>query len=531
MEYDDNRELETRHIRSDRLERGLGGISSSNDGNHTSSSFSASLKRTPTWMIYMLIGMGILVMLSLTLNIVLYVIGLRQHTEDIVIPKNVIFMIGDGFGPAAQTFARVMMKNSVEHNKSLALDSFLVGSSRTFSSDSDVTDSAAGATAFSCALKSYNGAIGVDPSKKPCGTLLEAALKKGMRTGLVATNPVTDATPAAFSAHVSYRSMQDKIAYQQIRMMADLFGKIHDRKYGIDIILGGGRSYFLPKESSGSLRKDSIDLVQTAKDQGYQYVTNVDELLKVDKLPLLGLFAPTTMKYTIDRLKTNEPEPTLPQMTTKALELISKDNKNGFFLMVEGSRIDHCAHSNDIACQWQEVIAYNEAFKIVQEFAANNPDTLVISTADHETGGITLNRDVDGDSEYAFYTEQIRPIKHSTEYIANLITDPTNFTQVSLVLSENGIPNLTFDEHKLMQSIQPPLMFGIDEVINRRARIGFSTRGHTAVDVNVYSFGPGSQNYYGNRDNTDLGKIVANLLGFNLTEITTEVNTYLKANP
>lgn len=94
-------------------------------------------------------------------------------------------MIGDGFGPAAQTFARFMMKNSVTQNKSLALDPFLVGSSRTFSSDSDVTDSAAGATAFSCALKSYNGAIGVDPSKKPCGTLLEAALKKGMRTGKI----------------------------------------------------------------------------------------------------------------------------------------------------------------------------------------------------------------------------------------------------------------------------------------------------------------------------------------------------------
>ena len=206
-------------------------------------------------------------------------------------------------------------------------------------------------------------------------------------------------------------------------------------------------------------------------------------------------------------------------MTRKALELINKDNKNGFFLMVEGSRIDHCGHNNDIACQWQEVIAYNEAFKIVQEFAEKDGQTLIVSTADHETGGLTLGRDIDGGTLYAYYTEIVRAVKHSTEYIVNLIEDSSNFTQVAAVLNQNGIPNLTQAEFNIMNGISP-LMYGIDEIVNRRARIGFTTRVHTGVDVNVYSYGPGSEKYYGNRENTQLGQIIADLLGFDLSEIT-----------
>ena len=124
--------------------------------------------------------------------------------------RNVILMISDGFGPASETLARdyVQALSNGGPTTMLALDSILVGSSRTQSSSSYVTDSAAGATAFSCAMKSYNGAIAVDPQQKPCGTLLESAKELGYKTGLVATSRITHATPATFAAHVPFRDME-----------------------------------------------------------------------------------------------------------------------------------------------------------------------------------------------------------------------------------------------------------------------------------------------------------------------------------
>ena len=210
-------------------------------------------------------------------------------------------------------------------------------------------------------------------------------------------------------------------------------------------------------------------------------------------------------------------------MTKKALELLNKNNTNGFFFVIEGSRIDHCGHNNDIYCHYREVWAYNEAFRIVKEFAEKDENTLIVSTADHETGGLTLGRDVDGGTSYAFYPSIVEAVQKSTEYMASTISSTSNYTFVAEMLAQFGLPNLSTSEYSLLNTFSP-ITFGYDEIINRRARIGFTTRGHTGVDVNVYSYGPGSQKYYGNKQNTQLGQIIADLMGFNLSEITTKLS-------
>lgn len=168
----------------------------------------------------------------------------------------------------------------------LVLDKYEIGRSRTRSTSSLVTDSAAGATAFACGIKSYNGAVSTLPDHTPCGTVLEAAKRAGYMTGLVVTTRITDATPACFAAHVNKREEEDRIAEQ---LLGDYpLGRT------VDLMLGAGRGHFLPNTTHGSSRHDNKDLIKDAKGKGYTYVASKKEFdnLRPDfKLPLLGLFA------------------------------------------------------------------------------------------------------------------------------------------------------------------------------------------------------------------------------------------------
>ncbi|KAL9649174.1 hypothetical protein ABK040_004195 [Willaertia magna] len=480
-----------------------------------------------------------LFLLSLIINIVLiYLKATNNSTTTIKKPKNIIFMIGDGFGPAGQTFTRTTVMNAnPSTNKTLPLDHYLIGTARTYSFDSDVTDSAAGATAYSCNLKTYNGAIGVNEKGEVCGTLLEAAIAKGMKTGIVATTAITDATPASFSSHVSHRSKQADIAKQQVTLQAKMFNK----PFGIDLIMGGGKSYFLPNTNPNSLRKDNENLIELAKtNYGYQFIENTIQLNNLNNneednhLPLLGLFANLHMKYNIDRNEFNETEPTLLEMTNKAIELLNKKNENGFFLMIEGSRIDHCGHDNDISCMYQEILHYNEVINFVMNFAKEDKNTLVISVADHETGGLTLGKMINLESEYIYNTEYVRKITKSSEFMTseilkNINNDLNNlsFDIVNNILLKYGVLNLTLEEYNLIKNFDN-LMYGINEVINNRVRVGFTTRAHTGIDINVYGYGDASVLFRGNQENIEVGQKVANLMGFDLESITRLVRESLQ---
>jgi alkaline phosphatase len=298
--------------------------------------------------------------------------------------RNLIFMVSDGMGPTSLSLTRSFMQfqNGAPFGEQLVIDQHLIGQSRTR------------ATAFSCAQKSYNGAISVTPDHEPCGTVLEAAKKAGYMTGLVVTTRITDATPACFAAHVNMRQEEDRIAEQ---MVGDYpLGRV------VDLMFGGGRCHFLPNSTvESSCRADDKDIVALAKKNGYNYI---DDRAGFDKLkggaglefPMLGLFADTDVPYEIDRRNENDVYPSLKEMAETAMKALSdatRDSDKGFFLMIEGSRIDHAGHHNDPAAQVHEVLAYDEAFTSVLEFLKNDDtEAVMVSTSDHETGGLATAR-------------------------------------------------------------------------------------------------------------------------------------------
>ncbi|MEX0724289.1 MAG: alkaline phosphatase [Gracilimonas sp.] len=291
--------------------------------------------------------------------------------------KNIIFLIGDGTGLAQITAGQYALvgPDGLLHMQTMPV----TGIVKTHSSDNLITDSASGATAFSCGLKTYNGAIGVDPNIRPCKTILELAEEKGLSTGLVSTSSITHATPASYAAHVEQRSMQEEIAVD----FADS---------GVEVFLGGGVKWF-----SAEHRSDSLDLMGQFEDSGYQVLLNDQDLMDSSSDRVLGLFAE-------DGMERNEGEPSSEIMTKKALEILSQ-NDDGFFLMIEGSQIDWAGHSNDSEYLLREVEDFDNAVKAALEFAQEDGETLVVLTADHETGGMTLQQqEAEGDSLEIYWT-------------------------------------------------------------------------------------------------------------------------------
>ncbi|GJJ76328.1 alkaline phosphatase [Entomortierella parvispora] len=462
--------------------------------------------------------------------------------------RNVIMMVSDGFGPASQTYGRSFWHfktNDTEGVSLSSLDKILVGASRTRSSDSLVTDSAAGATAFSCAKKSYNAAIAVDPNGIPCGTVLEAAKQLNMLTGLVVTSRVTHATPAAFSAHVVHRDMEADIAVQQ---MGD-----YPLGRQVDLMLGGGRCFFLPNTTEGSCRPDGRDLIKESSDYEWKHVLDYpqyQELLKQNKqilpLPAMGLFHPSHMNFEIDRKK--DKEPSLSEMTDVALRSLkarATDENQGFFLMIEGSRIDMGAHNNDPVAHVHEILEYHKTIQKVREFVADNPDTVMISTSDHETGGFTLGLQPDPNTypDYLWRPEVIDRATTSTEILtADLITyhaqnrglsATQKFVRKEILGQGLGISDATEEEISFLSNpdaIANDILRFLGHAISRRANLGWTTMGHTGVDVNLYAETAKEvdrsvlDGLRGNHENTEIGEFISWYLGLDLESITSRLS-------
>jgi alkaline phosphatase len=240
-----------------------------------------------------------------------------------------------------------------------------IGLVTTYSANNRVTDSAASGTALACGVKTNNGRVGVDPEGNILINITERAREKGMATGIVVTKDITDATPAAFSVHVKSRKLPAQIAMEQMRS-------------GIEILVGGGLNNF-------EKREDKANLSDSLRARGYKVVYSLDELLAVDQEKVAGLLAPVHMK------KAHEGRGDfLSQATEHVLELLKKSSNEGFFAMIEGSQIDGAGHANDAKGVLAEVLDFNKAIEAAYAFADRNPGTLVIVTADHETGGLTL---------------------------------------------------------------------------------------------------------------------------------------------
>ncbi len=276
-------------------------------------------------------------------------------------PKNVILLIGDGMGLSQVSYAIVNANERMNFERFKQL-----GMSKTASSNHKITDSAAGATALSTGKKTYNGAIAVDDNKQSLPTILELAEKKGMATGMIATCAITHATPASFIAHRESRELYEDIALDFLNTEIDLF-------------IGGGLDHF-------NKRKDNKDLVQALKDREYNVITNVNDLYSYNSpKKLAALIAPKHLTTMTDGRGNY-----LEKATELGINILSKD-PDGFFLMVEGSQIDWGGHANDAEYIRTEVMDFDRAIKVALDFAEKDGNTLVIVTADHETGGLALS--------------------------------------------------------------------------------------------------------------------------------------------
>lgn len=283
------------------------------------------------------------------------------------VPRVILF-IGDGAGVAAWSAARLVAD-------SLAVERLpVVGLVDAREMGGKIPDSGASATAYACGIRTFNGAIGVGPDSQPVTTILEVAEARGMATGLVATSSVTHATPASFAAHVPDRDRQFEIARQ-------IAGQ------GIDVLLGGGRRYFDP-----TVRRDSADLLGDMR-RRHTLVDSSGQLQTLDwdtVSVLIGLFAEDGMPRAATRA------PTLPEMTTAALAVLDRAPE-GFFLMVEGSQPDWREHDNEVLeAVAAEMLDLDRAIAVALDYRTRHPGTLIVVTADHETGGLAVVADSTG---------------------------------------------------------------------------------------------------------------------------------------
>ena len=321
-------------------------------------------------------------------------------------PKNVIFFLGDGMGMTTMTAARIY---AVGEDGELTMDTLPeTAFVKTFSKDAQVTDSAPSMSAYMTGVKMNNevlsmsaDTLALDPlvdvngnklvnncganNGIPVGTLIEMAKAKGLSTGVVTTTRVTHATPAATYAHVCHRDLENDIAAAAVPGGAGYNAALGAA--GIDVLMGGGRQFFTPFKDGGK-RSDGRDLVAEMKANNYAYASTSAELAAIDPAKterLLALFTSSHMSYDLDRDPAKEPS--LAEMTSKAMELLAKNGK-GYFLMVEGGRIDHALHETTAKKALQDTVAFDNAIKVALAKARlTDPElknTLVVVTADHD---------------------------------------------------------------------------------------------------------------------------------------------------
>ena len=407
-------------------------------------------------------------------------------------PKNIILMIGDGMGPQQVTLGRLVDRDG------LAIDAMdpQPGSMTTNNVYGEVTDSAAAATALATGIKSYNGAISVDVNDAPLETAWERAEAAGKATGIMSSVFIVDATPGVWTAHTADRYNYTDIATAEARR-------------GVEVLLGAGEHYFLPNGAYGT---GGVDLVAEMQANGYEYVRKESELLAAQAAndKLVGFFGGAgTMTYALNRpIKDGLTEPTLAQMTAKGIEVLSRD-PDGFFLVVEGGGVDWLAHKNDAAGTAADVSALDDAAKVAWDFAKADGNTLVIVTADHETGGLKLPKNL-GNVNVGV----LRGVRATTDIIWNEIQGGMS---INTAMQTYAGFTPTRAQKALIESCDSEL--GVSDAINDAAGVGWGwgpCEGghHTATKVPIYAFGPGASTFDSTSlDNTDMGKYLLSAVG------------------
>jgi alkaline phosphatase len=437
---------------------------------------------------------------------------------DVQQPKNIIILFADGVSPVQWDFGKrssTVLRGQPFATTDIVLREGTLGLLSTHPHGAYVTDSAAAASAMSTGHKVANGAISITPDGVSRRTLMQAAKAAGKRTGLVTTAAIYDATPAAFT--VNSKSRRDS------QMLVDLL-----LAFEPDVLLGGGAEYFLPVGTPGGKRKDGKDIIAAFQARGHEIARNTSELKAASGSRLLGLFASDDMDFEVDRDPAQEPS--TADMAAAALKALSQQSPNGFVLLVENENTDTASHANDAASLMRALWAFDDAVKVALEFQRRNPDTLLIVTGDHETGGFSPTYALKDLSKISranrFYTgdEQLRMLGRITMSLGmvkeKLGKKPTAEKLDSLL--EQHFPGFRLDadlrelllNQKTIErnfAYLPQNVLG--RMIARQTGFYWGTSGHTPEPVAVGAMGPGAQLFHGYQDNTDFGKNLHRLLG------------------
>ena len=443
--------------------------------------------------------------------------------------KYVFYFIGDGMG-VNQVNGTEMYLAEQEGRigvKPLLFTTFPAGTmATTFSATNSVTDSSAAGTALATGEKTYNGAVSMDDDKNVLSTVAERAKKAGRKVGIATSVSVDHATPAAFYAHQPNRSRYYEIAL-------DL------PKAGFDFYAGSG---FL-KPTTTADKKEAPNVFPIIEEAGYTIARGLDEYKEkaadAKKMILIQKEGaePSCLPYAIDH---EEGDLTLPEITESAVSFLSKGNKKGFFLMVEGGKIDWACHSNDPVTVFEEIIDLDNAVRVAYEFYKKHPkETLIVVTADHETGGMGL-----GIGKYELHLKSLLNQKQSQDLLSKAITDlrkdkagKASWNEIKDLLTEKmgfwkELP-LTWEQEKMLRdeyeqsfvknkvvfeeslyARTEPLAAAARKVMSQIAMVGWTSSSHTAGYVPVFAIGAGADLFTGKMDNTEIPKRIAKAAGY-----------------
>ncbi|QEL54565.1 alkaline phosphatase [Chromobacterium paludis] len=423
--------------------------------------------------------------------------------------KNVIFFLGDGMGPATVTAARIYQYGESGKLNMEKLDR--TARIKTYSNDAQTTDSAPSMAAYMTGVKMNNEVISmtsdtraIEPNSdgtgncganngKPADTLLELAKAKGKAIGAVTTTRVTHATPAATYAHVCHRDAESDIIAQAVPGGAGYNAKLGG---GLDVLMGGGSKFLLPKANGGK-RSDGRDLLKEFAAKGYPVLQTGAQLAAFDAksaTKLVGIFGKDHLEYELDRVKNKVDQPSLAQMTAAAIDVLSK-NGNGYVLMVEGGRIDHALHGTNAKRALVDAIAFDDAIKTALA-KVDLKNTLIVVTADHDHT-MTING----------YSKRGNPIHDISRHYSDgqPAKDADGAVYTTLVFG-NG-PN----RKPTRVSVDSATATGDD--YQQETGIRLSSETHGGGDVMLMSGGAGSPGFKGVMDNTKVFGLVKSALG------------------
>ncbi|WP_448547276.1 alkaline phosphatase [Thalassotalea fusca] len=424
--------------------------------------------------------------------------------------KNIIMIVADGMGPAYTSAYRYYNDDpSTEVIEQTVFERHLVGSASTYPAPISgyVTDSAAGATALASGIKSYNGAIGVDVNKQPVKSVLHAAKAKGMKTGVVVTSQVNHATPASYITHNESRRNYNQIADSYV-----------DNGINTDLLLGGGTSYFI---------RDDRNLVEEYKAKGFQYIDAYQQLNDINtNQPVLGLFAPVGLPWSLDDTDKHR----LSTMTKAATEYLINDS--GYFLLIEASQVDWAGHANDVGSAMAEMDDLAKTLEYLEDYVQKHPNTLVVLTADHSTGGFTIA----ANGKYKWDPTVLRTLKQSTQAVAKELTekevtvehlstwlntkitqdtvDKVNEAKTNALKAIAEYEQLSSEQQakKRKPNVTEAIFKALTKVVDELTNTGWTSSGHTGIDVPVIALGAGKEAFIGGQDNTDIAKKIFKLL-------------------